>query len=312
MPTYPNLLIHQLSLAGRIKTERQFEAMAEKAASLGASGLELLYDPSLLLPAKFIFKAMKKQGLTKATLCVANLGDESGDPVIRRFRGPALDLVYGGIDRAIELCDAGVEVGTIDGPFAFVLGKQDYPDDAIAGVVEFSKLCADRAETEGVRLALERLQESEDCVIRTAKRLAKVVNAVNSRAFGAHEDTFHAIKNGDSPWKTFSLLGRQVFHFHPNGIGRKRTVEGRIPCGCLNYKIGGVEYTDTTDWYAAPSAMQDFGVDRKRILVCPEPFCRAAFKDMPPLENGVIGMRRLQDLRESINNLAGAGVLVEN
>lgn len=175
---YTNLILHELSLGAPAKTIRQVEKMAETAASLGANGLEMLYNPQM--PAKGIAQALLKNGLKRGALCVANLGDKTGDPLVRAERPPALTLVCNAIERVADLREGGLDIDIVDGPFAFVLGKQ-YKGNTFTPLVKFCAMVGNYARARDVRLALERLQKSEDGAIRHAERLQRLIAEVGAR-----------------------------------------------------------------------------------------------------------------------------------
>lgn len=318
MPTYRNLLIHTLAFDAGAATLEDLEAMAKRAVALGASGLELLFHPMPVHPAKDVASVFRKTGCTKASLCIFLPGDGSlGDPLnpaaFPKGKAKTFELIQKGTRYVQELRSAGIEIDVIDGPFCYLLGKQDYPPGALKELVSFMEFVSRYAGDEGVRLALELLQESEDGVIRRAKVLAQLIHEIDSPAFGGHLDTFHLVKNGDQPAEAIKLIGPRLFHFHANGIGADRATEGRIPCGCRNYQYHGSRqsYTDTIDWAGIRVALQDSGAELDKLLICLEPFSEKACQAIPPLRNGVVPFTDDSQLVESVKNLAAAGLLVE-
>lgn len=304
---YKNLLIHTLALSGPVKNADDLKKIAETAVSLGAAGIELLFRPLQDMYPRVIAETLRSAGCKGASLCVAQLGGETGDPLIKGLREPAAWLVKDAIVHVADMRDEGLDIDLVDGPWACVLGKQDYPKGAMDEVVEFIKHIAGVAERAKVRLALERLQPSEDGVIRTMSRLKEVVDRVGSEYVGIHEDTFHCMRNHEIPADAIEMAGKRLFHFHANGTGSNQN-HGRIPCGCCEYSIGGTKYTDVVGWATVSSAL---GITETAPLVCIEPFSEEACVAIPPLRTGVVPITHLDQLRESIKNLAAAGILTK-
>lgn len=305
---YKNLLIHTLALSGPVKNADELKRIAETAVSLGAAGIELLFRPLQDIYPRVIAETLRSAGCTRASLCVAQLGDKDGDPLIKELRGPAAWLVKDAIVHVAELRNEGLNIDLVDGPWAYVLGKQDYPENATNEMVEFIKPIASIAERARVRLALERLQPSEDGVIRTMSRLKEVIDRVASPNVGIHEDTFHCMRNGEIPADAIETAGKKLFHFHANGIGANPD-HGRIPCGCHDYNIGGTTYTDVIGWATVSVAI---GNTETAPLVCIEPFSEEACVAIPPLRTGIVPITHLDQLLESIKNLAEAGILIKS
>ena len=140
MKTYNNLLIHTLAF-GVPQTLDDVRLYADRAAGLGASGLELLFEPLPVFPPKEVVRIMKTAGLSKATLCVFIPGDGSfGDPLSLKNRWSTVNLVRKAANHLCDLREGGLKIEVIDGPFAFVLGKTDYPPGALCEVVNFVRL----------------------------------------------------------------------------------------------------------------------------------------------------------------------------
>ena len=193
---YKNLLIHTLALCGGTPTLDVLRGVLKRAVALGATGIEFLFRPMPVLPAKDVARLYREEGCKGAGLCVFNPGGEFGHPLIPHLRAPAVDLVTEAIQYAVELRDEGVNIRIIDGPLAFVLGEQTVPPRAIEQAAEFGNIVAEIAARANITLVLELLQKSEDGAIRYPRVLAAIVDTVDSPYFQAHPDTFHLVKNG--------------------------------------------------------------------------------------------------------------------
>ncbi len=310
---YKNLLIHMLAFGAGARTIKELDHIASRAATLGASGLELLFHPMPVLPPDRVAKVFKRHGLRKASLCLFFPQDLScGDPTSVEEGSNAVKHVRRAVEYVCRLRDEGIKINVIDGPLNIVLGRgaQEYTSLAVINTAIFSRsLSVAVGEMLGITFCSEVLQRSEDGLIRTSARMGQLVTAVASSAFKMHLDTFHTVKNGERLGEVIKRFGPHIGHLHLNGIGKDRAREGRIPCGCRDFEIDGRRYTDTIDWKRVRHQLSAAQVDLNKVLVCLEPFHEKACQAIPPLREGVVPVTNDWQILESVDNLAAAGIL---
>lgn len=313
---YSNLLIHTLAFGAGTRTVSELNGIAKRATALGASGLELLFHPMPVLPACEVAAVFKRHGLARASLCLFYPEDLScGDPTTKEGRELALHHATRAADYVCLLQDNGIDVRVIDGPVNIVLGRKAkyYAKDAFSETLIFTEHLAEIAERAGVTFCSEVLQCSEDGLVRTSKRMEELVVRGHScypYCFEGHIDTFHFVKNGEKLGNVFRRLNPFIGHLHCNGIGKNRTKEGRIPCGCNDFEINGRRYTDTIDWKRVRRQLEAVVMPPVPILICLEPFHEEACKAIPPLREGVVPVTDDSQIAESVRNLAAAGLLL--
>lgn len=310
---YSRLIIHSLALTGPISNIEEVITTARTANHLGAAGVEYLLG-NYNIPPEGLAKAYLNTGCTKMTLCHANLDASKGNPLNGgdEMRG-RIEEITGVIEYASQLRDAGVDINTIDGPLLVLLGEQKNPSDAFERAIEFGDKLATIAQKHSIRLAVERLQPSEDGVIRSAEKLMHIVRSINSSLLGTHEDTFHALKNAGDCLDPLRRYGGKLFHFHANGIGVSKETDGRIPCGCRGFEVESESaetrlVDDIINWRAVATAFHEHAP--ADCLIGLEPFSEKACGVIPPLRTGVVPIKGIGELRMSIENLAAAGLLV--
>jgi D-psicose/D-tagatose/L-ribulose 3-epimerase len=79
---------------------------------------------------------------------------------------------------------------------------------------------ATKAETAGLKLALEPLNRFETDFLNTAAQAIALVKAINSPAVGIHLDTFHMNIEEKSLPEAIRLCGPLLWHFHACGSDR--------------------------------------------------------------------------------------------
>lgn len=325
MPKYDNLLIHTLAFGAGTKTERELNDIAERAAVLGASGLELLFHPMPVLPAKTVAKVFREHGLRRASLCLFFPNDPSqglGDPTDIFCHRLARKHILRAVQYVHRLQDAGIEIEVIDGPLNIVLGRPayEYLEHASLATLQFAeKHLAPIGGKEVVVFCSEPLQRGEDNLIHSAFEMNDFVLAVDSPWFLLHLDTFHTVKNGEKLLRVLKKCGWCIGHLHLNGIGKDHAREGRIPCGCRDFLIDGKSYTDSIPWERLHKPFDEvalaapfLGMAPLNTLICLEPFHEDACQAIPPLREGVVPVTDDSQLCESVKNLAAAGFLIEN
>ncbi len=310
---FDNLLIHGLALGAQPMLADEIARMTERALNLGACGIELVYWPGPgNIPAKDAAKAITKAGGTRASLCAFHpKGDQFGDPLSPdpMTKDLALEHLKAAIRYADTMRHNGLRISTVDGPLGFVLGEQGYGSCAQDRLVAFMQEAAETASLHGINLALERLQKSEDGVIQTASALAHLLDRINCPHVGAHDDSFHAEKNGTSADESIRTLGKHLKHYHANGLGEDKFNDGRIPCGCHEYRLEDRVVNDRINWRKVSLALAELRQPADSILICLEPFCEAACVAIPDLRTGVVPVTSDEQIRDSIRHLMDVGML---
>lgn len=310
---FGNLIIHGLALGAQPKTADDIARMTERALNLGACGIELVFWPGPNnINAREAAHAITKVGGMRASVCVFHPHDENhGDPLSSNpaSQTAALEHVRKAICYADGMRQNGLRITTVDGPWAFTLGKTDYDVESGSRLVTFAQRAAEYASLHKINLALERLQHSEDGVIRHALILADIIKRIDSPYVGAHDDSFHAEKNGMRAHDSVRTLGKRLMHYHANGLGNDVTFDGRIPCGCSNYRAGSKMYNDRINWREVSLALAELRQSMDSILICLEPFSEAACAAIPPLRNGVVPVTDDAQIRDSVRHLMEVGML---
>jgi D-psicose/D-tagatose/L-ribulose 3-epimerase len=111
-----------------------------------------------------------------------------------------------------------------------------------------------RAETAGVKLAIEPLNRFETSLLNTAQQVVELVRGIDSPSCGVLLDTFHMNIEERDPAAAVAATGNHLFHFH----------------ACANDR--GAPGDDHIDWMALASALRQIEYSG---AVCVESFTAA-------------------------------------
>lgn len=202
----------------------RFEAVTQTArleesfaslARMGYHGVELaVRDPSLVSAAEL--KALAaRYGLAVPALGTGQAYSEEGlslahpDPQVRA--------------RAVERILAHVELAAQLGSIVIIgliRGEEGGPDPR-RRLVESLQECAARAQSQGVRMALEPINRYETRFLNTVEEALRVIDEVGSGALGILLDTFHANIEEPRVEDSVRLAGKRLFHVHVADSNRR-------------------------------------------------------------------------------------------
>lgn len=208
----------------------------------GFDGVEIaLEDPANIDPA-YVRAELDRHGLRADVVCgvMAPGRDLRGTPDDQQA---ALDYLNGLLD-AMPVLGATLLVGPL---YSAVGRAEPTPPDEYQRqwdlVVGHLRTVADRAQAQGIRLALEPLNRFETDFINTGEQALRLADAMGSPAVGVHFDTFHMnIEEKNLP-AAIRQAGAKLWHFHACGNDR------------------GTPGNDHTDWTGVAAALREVGYD---------------------------------------------------
>lgn len=208
----------------------------------GFDGVEIAVEDATDFDANFVRAELDRYGLRAGVVCAAMAPG-------RDLRGTA-DEQAEGLAYLNSLLDIMPTLGAtiLAGPLYSAVGRaeQTSPEDyqqQLNTVAGHLRGLANRAESLGLRLAIEPLNRFETDFINTCEQALRLVEAVNSPALGLHLDTFHMnIEEKNLP-DTLRRAGDKLWHLHACGTDR------------------GTPGNDHTDWPGIAAALREIGYD---------------------------------------------------
>jgi D-psicose/D-tagatose/L-ribulose 3-epimerase len=205
-----------------------------------------LEDPANINP-EFIRKELERNGLTCNTICAA--------------MGPGRDLRGSTEDQesAISYLSSLLAVmpllgaKMLVGPLYSSVGRaeqvtaEDYKEQWRLVTTHLRELAL-KAETAGLKLAVEPLNRFETDFINTTAQALALVKDIDSPAVGIHLDTFHMNIEEKSLSEAIRQCGPLLWHFHACGSDR------------------GTPGNDHTDWEGIVKALQHVGYEKDIVI----------------------------------------------
>ncbi len=205
-----------------------------------------LEDPANIDP-QFIRQELDKNNLTCTSICAA--------------MGPGRDLRGSREDQecALSYLTTLLEVMPIlgakmlIGPLYSSVGRagqetaEDYKEQWQTAATHLRALGA-KAETAGLKLAIEPLNRFETDFINTTAQAISKVNTINSPAVGIHLDTFHMNIEEKSLPEAIRQCGNLLWHFHACGSDR------------------GTPGNDHTDWKGIVEALNSIQYQKDIVI----------------------------------------------
>ncbi|HEY0055825.1 MAG TPA: sugar phosphate isomerase/epimerase family protein [Pedobacter sp.] len=237
-----------------------------------------LEDPANIDP-QLIRKELDKNNLSCTTICAA-MGPG------RDLRGSQEDQ-DGAFSYITNLLEVMPILGAtmLVGPLYSSVGRaeqvtpEDYKKQWLLASTHLRAL-AEKAETAGLKLAVEPLNRFETDFINTTKQAIDLVQAINSPAVGIHLDTFHMNIEEKSLPDAIRLCGSLLWHFHACGSDR------------------GTPGNDHTDWKGIVEALKSVQYEKSIVI---ESFTT----DVKAIAKAAAIWREIEKSREEI---ASAGV----
>jgi D-psicose/D-tagatose/L-ribulose 3-epimerase len=238
-----------------------------------------LEDPANIDP-KFIRQELDKNNLTCTTICAA-MGPG------RDLRGSREDQ-DSAVSYITELLAVMPILGAkmLVGPLYSSVGRaeqvtsEDYKEQWLTATTHLQALAA-KAQTAGLKLAVEPLNRFETDFINTTAQAIELVKAINSPAVGIHLDTFHMNIEEKSLPNAIRLCGSLLWHFHACGSDR------------------GTPGNDHTDWQGIVEALQSIQYQQGIVI---ESFTT----DVKAIAKAAAIWREIEKSREEI---ASAGLI---
>jgi D-psicose/D-tagatose/L-ribulose 3-epimerase len=190
----------------------QHDAILEQIKALGFDAVEVpIFETADLAPFERLGKRIKSMGLgaTAVTVMGAQTNPISPDPKIR-----AAAVAH--LDRVMECGQAfGCEI--LCGPTHSAIGvfSGDGPtEDEFKQGVESLQRAAEKAQTRGMKIAVEYLNRFEIYFLTTAAQTARFVRAVNHPACKMMYDSFHAHIEEKDQAKAIASCAGETIHVH--------------------------------------------------------------------------------------------------
>src|SRR4051794_17449005 len=262
-----------------------FDEAAERIASLGYEGLELMADvphawPAGLLegPKRAILAAMERNGLTFSNVnaFMMNAVNDARQPYWYpsfiepdpHYRSIRIDHTR----RAISLCaELGAPHITTEpgGPLAPGQGRAE----AIDLFVEVLKPLAEHAHNLGVLLLIE---PEPGLLLETSDQYLEVAERVNAPSIGLNYDVGHAFCVSEDLPKAIAKFAPQIRHYHVEDISAERVHHHLVPgTGAIDFAevFDAIGQTGYDGWITVE--LYPFGED-------PDAAAREAFSVLQP------------------------------
>jgi len=219
--------------------EGSFTERLDKAVSLGYDGLELM----VLDPAQFDTQRVSRE-IRDRGLEVAAIGTGA------QFLVDRLTLIAGDPDtesRAFQRVERLVEFATeCDSPLVTIgsfRGKLAWGGDVARDrLVKTLWRCAEVADVNGVRIALEPLNRYESDFISTASEGMELVGEIDHPAFGLLLDTFHMNIEEPDLAGSIHIAAERLWHIHLGDSNRLPPGRGHFDFGLVVSALNEIDY----------------------------------------------------------------------
>jgi len=217
-------------------------AVLEQFKAWGVDGVEIALEDTSHVDPVVIKKALDELELECMSICAA-MGPGRDLRGTAEEQRNALDYIYG----AMETMSA-LECPVLVGPLYSAVGRaESTPPDAYKRqwetVVGHLKDIGARAESLGVRIAIEPLNRYETDFINTSKRAVELVEAVGHRSVGILLDTYHMNIEEKDQAKAIAAAGKHLFHVHACGCDRGAPGGDHINWDAIRDALRAVDYS---------------------------------------------------------------------
>jgi len=219
----------------------EHDGLLDQIKSMGFDGVEIpVFSIDDRAPYERLGKRLESLGLTATAVTV--MGPEtnpiSPDPAIRAAAVAQLDKV-------LDRCSAfGCEI--LCGPIHSAIGQfsgNGPTDEEFKHGVETLSHVAEKAQSRGIKLAVEYLNRFENYFLTTAADASRFVKAVNHPSLRMMYDSFHAHIEEKNQAKAIASCAKETIHVHVSENDR------------------GIPGTGQVDWTSFWSGLKSTGYD---------------------------------------------------
>jgi D-psicose/D-tagatose/L-ribulose 3-epimerase len=204
----------------------EHDALLEQIKALGFDAVEIpIFNVADLAPYQRLGQRLRSLGLgaTAVTVMSAQTNPISPDPAVRTA---AVDY----LDRVLDCCAAfGGEI--LCGPIHSALGVfsgQGPTEAEFEHGVDTLRRAAERAQTRGIRLAIEYLNRFEIYFLTTAADAARFVREVNHPSLRMMYDSFHAHIEEKNQARAIASCAAETIHVHISENDRGTPGTGQV------------------------------------------------------------------------------------
>jgi D-psicose/D-tagatose/L-ribulose 3-epimerase len=204
----------------------EHDALLDQIKALGFDAVEIpIFNVADLAPYERLGKRLQSLGLgaTAVTVMSAAANPISPDPAVRA-------AAVNHLDRALDCCAAfGGEI--LCGPIHSAIGVfsgQGPTEEEFEHGVDTLRRAAERAQTRGIRLAIEYLNRFEIYFLTTAADAARFVREVNHPHLRMMYDSFHAHIEEKNQARAIASCAAETIHVHISENDRGTPGTGQV------------------------------------------------------------------------------------
>jgi D-psicose/D-tagatose/L-ribulose 3-epimerase len=190
----------------------EHDPLLDRIKEMGFDAVEVpVFNVADRAPYERLGQRLQRLGLkaTAVTVMTPDANPISADPVIRKAAVEQLDKVLG--------CCAAFGCEILCGPIHSAIGHfsgQGPTDDEFKHGVDTLRQAAERAQTHGIRLAVEYLNRFEIYFLTTAEQAARFVRAVDHPHLKMMYDSFHAHIEEKDQGRAIASCAAETIHVH--------------------------------------------------------------------------------------------------